>query len=250
MKKLILIITAVLMTLFMTVPASAFSFSEAEEEEAREEQAQQAKTQKKIKQLLSVRCQRQLKKKKIAVILGRDNARENSEILFMEVNDKLQRLGLKTYSQKEISAQIAQAEMDAFLSNNMDAAASAARRLKADFMLRGIIRSKTRINPIVHVNEVSINMVFTLIDSAGRIISNVSAHDENYSGQNTLEAALSMVKEKSGLMVAQLYHDYCAQGPIKGNTSIHKKSQPKPTVKVAPKSQVAPKAKVQNIEDF
>lgn len=250
MKKLILIIAAVLITLSVIVPASAFSFSEAEKEEASEEQAQQAKNQKEINQLLSVRCQRQLKKKKIAVILGRDNARENSKILFMEVNDKLQRLGLKTYSQKEISAQIAQEEMDAFLSNNMDSAASAARRLSADFMLRGIIRSKTRINPIIKVNEVSINMVFTLIDSSGRIISNVSAHDENYSGQNTLEAALAMVKEKSGLMVAQLYHDYCTQGPIKGNTSIQKKSQPKPIVKGARESEVAPKAKVQSIEDF
>lgn len=250
MKKLILIIAALLMTLSVPVSASAFSFSEAEEEEAKEEQVMQAKTQKGINQLLSVHCQTQLKKKKIAVILGRDNARENSEILFMEVNNKLQRLGLRTCSQKEISAQIAQAEMDAFLSNNMDAAASAARRLSADFMLRGIIRSKTRVNPIVNVNEVSITMVFTLIDSSGRIISNVSAHDENYSGQNTLEAALAMVKKRSGLMVAQLYHDYCTQAPIKGNTSIQKKSQPKPTVKVAPKSQDAPKAKVQSIEDF
>lgn len=250
MKKLILIIAALLMTLSVTALASAFSFSEAEEEEAREERAQKAKTQEEINQLLSVSCQKQLKRKKIAVILGRDNARENSEILFMEVNSKLQRLGLKTCSQKEISAQIAQAEMDAFLSNNMDAAASAARRLSADFMLRGMIRSRTRVNPIVHVNEVSISMVFTLMNSAGRIISNVSAHDENYSGQNTFEAALAMVKEKSGLMVAQLYHDYCSQRPIKSKTSIKKKSQPKPTVKVAPKSQDAPKAKVQSIEDF
>lgn len=250
MKKLILIIAAVLMPLLVIVPASAFSFSEAEEEEVREEQAQQAKTQNEIDQLLSVGCRQQLKKKRIAVILGRNNARENSKILFMEVNNKLQRLGLKTCSQKAISSQIAQAEMDAFLSNNMDAAASAARRLSADFILRGMIRSTTRINPIIKVNEVSINMVFTLISSSGRIISNVSAHDENYSGQNTLEAALAMVKAKSGLMVAQLYHDYCTQRPIRGKTSIQKKRKPKQIVKGAPKSKSAPKAKVQSIEDF
>ena len=250
MKKLILIIAAVLMPLLVIVPASAFSFSESEEEDAREEQAQQAKTQNEINQLLSVSCRQQLKKKKIAVILGRNNARENSKILFMEVNNKLQRLGLKTCSQKAISSQIAQAEMDAFLSNNMDAAASAARRLSADFMLRGMIRSTTRINPIIKVNEVSINMVFTLISSSGRIISNVSAHDENYSGQNTLEAALAMVKAKSGLMVAQLYHDYCTQRPTRGKTSIQKKRKSKQIVKGAPKSKSAPKAKVQSIEDF
>lgn len=227
MKRLIWVSIAVLLVLTSAGPAFSFSFSESEADEAAEEQAQQAETRKKIDNLLAVPCQDRLKKKKIAVILGQDDARADSDVLFMEVNDKLQGLGLKTFSQKEITDQIARAEMDAFLNNDMDAAASAASRLKADFMLRGIIRSKTRTNPVVGVDEVYISMVFTLIDSSGKIISNVSAQGESYSGKNTLAAALALVREKSGLMVAKLYNDYCRKAGAGAPSGMQAETQPK-----------------------
>ena len=195
--------------IFYSVTVFSFSFSEYEEEEALQIKQQQVKTQKKIDRLLSIDCRDHLKEKKIAVIIGQENGRADYDLMFLEVNKKLQQLGLKTFSQKEITARIAQVELDAYLSNDMDAAANAASKLKADFLLRGLIQSKTWVNKSVDVNEVSINMVFTLIDEAGRIISNVTAQGEAFSGQNTLAVALALVKEKAGLVVARLYNDYC-----------------------------------------
>jgi hypothetical protein len=229
MKKQILL-WWLLVCIFVPSAAFSFSFSEQEEKEAQEEQQAQIKTQQKIDHLLSVPCQNQLKQKKIAVIIGQEDSRADYDLLFMEVNAKLQELGLKTYSQKEITAQIAQAEMDAFLSNDMDAAANAATKLKANFMLRGLIQSRTRVNKVVGINEVSISMVFTLIDNAGRIISNVTAHGESYSGQDTFMAALALVKEKSGLVVAQLYNDYCQSSGREKNNSFNQQAGSEPKV--------------------
>jgi len=234
MTKLIWVLLTALLLSGTTLPAFAFSFSESEKKEAREEETRQAEAQKQIQQLLSVRCQSQLKQKTIAVILGKDHSSTNTDVLFQEVNARLNLLGMRTYSQKEITTRIAQAEMDAFLSNDMDAAATAASRLKADFILRGVIRSKTSINPVAKVKEVYISMVFTLVDNAGRIISNVSAQGESYSGNNTLAAALSLVREKSDLMVARLYNDYCSRSQKKKKAPV--KDNPKP--------------KVESVEDF
>jgi len=208
----------------------SFSFSEYEEKEIKQEKQQQAKTKEKISHLLSVACQEQLKKKKIAVIIGQTNGQADYDLLFMEVNSKLHKLGLKTYSQKEITAQIAQAEMDAFLSNDMDAAANAAGKLKADFVLRGLIQTQTRYNQVVGIDEVSINMAFTLVDGTGRIISNVTAQGEAFSGQNTLTAALALVKEKADLAVAQLYNDYCKSAGSLKSPDLDKQTTTKPKV--------------------
>ncbi len=223
-----------LVFLILPCSAQAFSFSEHEEENVRQEQEQKAKVKQEVDRLLAVPCKAALKNRKIAVILGGENRRDNLDPLFMEVNDKLQRLGLRTYSQKEITAQIAQAEMDAFLNNDMDAAASAASRLKADFMLRGMINARTRVNPVIGVDEVYITIIFTLIDQSGRIISNVSATGEAYSGRDTLAAALSLVKEKSEPVVARLYHDYCCQAYESSDSGQQAETQPS----------------VQSIEDF
>lgn len=220
----------VLVLIAVPLTAFSFSFSEQEEEEAIEEQQAQIKTQKKINHLLSVDCQDHLKEKKIAVIIGQEDGRADYDLLFMEVNSRLQKLGLKTYSQKQITDRIAQAEMDAFLSNNMDAAAAAAGKLKADFMLRGLIQSRTRVNKVVGINEVSITMIFTLIDNAGLIISNVTAHGEAFSGQDTLMAALALVKEKSDLVVARLYNDYCQSSRKETDTGFDGQAGTEPAV--------------------
>jgi len=208
----------------------SFSFSEYEEQETKQEKHQQAKTQKKINHLLSIACKEQLAKKKIAVIIGQENGRADYDLMFMEVNSKLQKLGLKTYSQKEITAQIAKAEMDAFLSNDMDAAADAASKLKADFVLRGVIQARTRYNRMVRTDEISINMAFTLVDGAGRIISNVMAQGEAFSGQNTLTAALALVREKADMVVAQLYNNYCRSAKSLKNSDSDQQTTTEPKV--------------------
>ena len=56
---------------------------------------------------------------------------------------------MRTFTPEEIRAQIAQAEIDAYFKNNPDAALSAAKRLGASFILRGLISSEARMNPII-----------------------------------------------------------------------------------------------------
>ena len=66
-----------------------------------------------------------------------------------DLNHGFRQLGLKTYTSAEINAQVARAEQEAFLNNDLDAAISAADRLSADFMLKGIstggFRVKTKL---------------------------------------------------------------------------------------------------------
>ncbi len=235
MKKLKFFWYLLVMIIYPAVVFS-FSFSEYEEKEIKQEKDQQIKTEKKIKHLLSIACQKQLKRKKIAVIISRNGGGSGYDLLFMEVNSKLQKLGLTTCSQEEITAQIAQAEMDAFLSNDMDAAANAAGKLKADFILRGLIQVRTRYNRVARINETSVNMAFTLIDGTGGIISNVTAQGEAFSGHNTLTAALALVREKADMVVAQLYNDYCTDT---GNFKSPDSDQ-----------QTTTKPKVESVKDF
>jgi hypothetical protein len=133
-------------------------------------------------------------------------------LLFNQINQRLRNVGLKTYSQSEIASQVAQAEMEAFLNNDMDAAAGAASRLSASFILKGVIATRTEINPVLNINEVFLTMAFTLVDASGRIVSDVTARGDAYSGQDTLAVALELVKEQADTVVARLYSDYCAAG--------------------------------------
>jgi len=96
---------------------------------------------------------------------------ENYGPHFRAINNRLRMLGLTTYTPEEIRRQIAQAEIDAYFRNDPDAALSAARRLGASFILRGLITAQATFNPLVRVNQVSINMDFTLTGANGRIVS-------------------------------------------------------------------------------
>ena len=209
MKKEILFAVFFITILSFLSNAFAFSFSEYEKEEAEKEQKRETEIQQEVDRLLSTHCKKSLKRKKIAVILGQEKVYADYNLLYMVINEKLQSIGLRIYSQKEITAHIAQAELDAFLANDMDAAASAASRLKADFILRGVISSRKRLNPVLKIEEVYVSMGFSLINSNGKIISNVSATGEAFSGRDTLSAALELVKDNSDLVVAKLYSDYC-----------------------------------------
>ena len=88
------------------------------------------------------------------------------------------RSGLRTYTPEEIRRQIAQAEIDAYFRNDPDAALAASRRLGASFVLRGLISSQATRNPMMAVNQVSVNMGFTLTGSNGRVISDTRGEFE------------------------------------------------------------------------
>jgi hypothetical protein len=194
--------------------AQGFKFSNDDNAEKALEAEQQAKVQ----ALLASPCRAKIKNQKIMVLIGesRDGYLQTSQSSysghFDALNARLQGLGLKTVTQAQIKAQIAQAEIDAYFKNNPDAALSASKRLSAQYILRGLISSQAGYNTIVRVNQVSIRMAFTLTDSNGRILSQTSAENASYAGVDTSGMALTLINEKADEVVAQLYSDYCRMG--------------------------------------
>ena len=191
--------------------AQAFKFSEEEEKSKAEDQARGQR----IGQLVSAPCKQQLKNQKIMLVIaertsnGFNTTQSRYGPHFQAINHRLRALGLKTYTQEEIRAQIAQAELDAHFRNDPDAAINASKKLGASFILRGLITTQTGINPVLKINEVAVHMGFTLVSAAGKTISSVSARDESYSGTDTLGMALELVNEQADEAVARLYNDYC-----------------------------------------
>jgi hypothetical protein len=195
---------------------AAFSFSEDEKQQKEAE----GNARKQTGQQLATPCRDALKDRKIMVVVGERstrgiNAQQNTySPHFNAINQRLRNLGLKTYTQQEITAQVAQAEIDAYFRNDPDAALNASKKMGADFILRGTISSRTAINPVLRIPEVYVNMGFTLSAADGRTISDVSASAESYSGTDTLGMALTLVNEQASGVVARLYSDYCRNAGI------------------------------------
>jgi len=198
--------------------ASGFTFSGYEQQQAQEDAAQVAEERHAVGELLSVDCSSKLKGERIAVLIGEERTgqgsarRTNDGPLFDEINSRLRGLGLKTCTQKEIDAQVADAERTAFLNNDMDAAIAAAGRLQARFLLRGLIAFSERRNPILDIDEVFLTLTLTLLDRTGRVISTVSATADSYVANDSLQTALQLTREKADRMLAELYNDHCRQG--------------------------------------
>jgi len=194
------------------VDAQGFKFSQPDNAAKAEEEARQDR----IAQDLSTPCRADIKGKKIMVVIGELQSngsiaaqQQNYGPHFQAINARLRSLGLRTYTPEEIRSQIAQAEIDAYFKNDPDAALSAAKRLGASFVLRGLISSQATMNPIVQVNQISVNMGFTLSGANGRIVSEAQANSSSYSGADVSRMALTLVNEQADEVVARLYADYC-----------------------------------------
>ena len=192
--------------------AQGFKFSQPDEADRQEQEARQAR----IAEQLSTPCRAELKDKKIMVVIGERRSdgviyaqQQNYGPHFQAINARLRALGLRTYTPEEIRRQIAQAEIDAYFRNDPDAALSASKRLGASFVLRGLISSQATRNPIMAVNQVSVNMQFTLYGSNGRLISATEASESSYAGADVEHMALTLVNEKGDEVVPTLYADYC-----------------------------------------
>jgi len=192
--------------------AQGFRFSQPDDSAAREAAARDER----IAQDLSVPCRADIKNKKIMVVIGERQSngyieanQQNYGAHYQAINKRLQALGLRTYTPEEIRRQIAQAEIDAYFRNDPDAALAASRRLGASFVLRGLISSQAMRNPMMAVNQVSVNMGFTLTGSNGRVISDTDATSSSYAGADVERMALTLVNEKADEVVAKLYADYC-----------------------------------------
>lgn len=191
-----------------------FKFSQQDDAD-REAQAARAD---RIAAQLSTPCRADLKNKKIMVVIGEVQSngyiaaqQQNYGPHFDAINARLRSLGLRTYTPAEIRAQIAQAEIDAYFKNDPDAALSASKRLGASFVLRGLISTQAVRNPVINVNQVSVNMQFTLYGSDGRVVSTVDASENSYAGADLTRMALTLVNEKADEVVAALYADYCSR---------------------------------------
>ncbi len=189
---------------------AAFSFSE---EEAQRTAAEGAK--KGGGPAVSGACRDSLKNRKVMVVVGQRTARGTDAQQgtygqhFGAINRRLKKFGFNTYTQEEITAQIAQAEIDAYFRNDPDAAINASKKMGADFILRGVISSRSAINPVLRIPEVYVSMGFTLTAADGRTISDASASADSYSGTDTLGMALTLVNEQADGVVARLVNDYC-----------------------------------------
>lgn len=212
-KALVLPILAVVAS-----QAAAFSFSEDEKQQKDAEAASRHR----VAAQLATPCKQAIKDKRIMVILGERTGRGmNSDQgsyspQFMAIDKRLKRLGLNTLTQEEMKAKVAQAEIDAYLKNDMDAAMNASKKISADFILRGVISSRSAINPILHIPEVYVSMSFTLTGADGRNISEASGRAESYSGTDTGGMALTLINEQADGVVARLYSDYCRQAGVAG----------------------------------
>jgi hypothetical protein len=195
--------------------AQGFKFSNPDPDQQAQQAAQAAKEDR-IAYELSTPCRADLKGKKIMLIIGEQQSngyvsaqQQNYGPHFQAINGRLRYLGLSTYTPEQIRAQIKQAEIDAYFKNDPDGALSAAKRLGASFILRGLISAEAIPNPIIRVNQVTVSMGFTLTGSNGRMISDVGANSASYAGANIAQMALTLVNEQADEVVAQLYGDYC-----------------------------------------
>jgi hypothetical protein len=209
----LLLLTGIATAMFVDpLHAQRFSFSQPDDSDKEAQAARDAR----IASDLSVPCRADLKNKKIMVVIGErksngfiETHQQNYGEHYRAINRRLQALGLRTYTPEEIRRQIAQAEIDAYFRNDPDAALSASRRLGASFVLRGLISSQATQNPLIAVNQVSVNMGFTLTGSNGRVISDTEASSASYAGSDVEKMALTLVNEKADEVVASLYADYC-----------------------------------------
>jgi hypothetical protein len=192
--------------------AQGFKFSQQDEAERLENDARQSR----IAEQLSTPCRASIKDKKIMVVIGEQQSngyiaaqQQNYGPHFQVINSRLRALGLNTYTPEEIRRQIAQAEIDAYFRNDPDAALAASRKLGASFVLRGLISAQSGMNPLMAVNQVSVNMDFALYGGNGRVVADAHANSSSYSGADVQRMALTLVNEKADEVVAQLYSDYC-----------------------------------------
>lgn len=219
---MLLAVLAVLgsLSIGMTAQAQGFKFSDPDPSEKADKDAQD-KRNAQVQDMLAAPCLNRIKNQKIMVVIAenKDGFISANQAVYnthvSAINDRLQGLGLRTFTPAQIRAQVAQAEINAFFKNDPDVAISASRRLAAQYILRGVITSSTHRNAIINVNQVSIGMKFTLTGANGRMISQASASNESYAGHDVSGMALTLVEESAEEVVAKLYSDHCKAASAK-----------------------------------
>lgn len=201
---------SVLLLLVVATGAHAFRFSE---EEAKAKAEADAGTVAAIE--ITPACRKRLGGERVLLLIAeRGNSGINAEqsrysLHFNGIEKRLRGYGMRTYSQAEIKRQIAQAEIDAHFRNDPDAALAAAKKLGATLILRGMISSQRGINPVLKINEVAVNMGFSL-QAGAKSLADVNARADSYSGTDTVGMALKLIDEQADAVVNRLVAGYCA----------------------------------------
>ena len=202
------------LTLALLAPLShAFSFAE---EEARDKAAA-APRPGAGGPAISTACKERLQKEKVMVLVAeRGNSGFNADQgrygrHFQAIDRRLQKYGMRTLGQEEIRKEVAQAEIDAHFRNDPDAALQASQKHGASLTLRGVISSRRAINPMLGINEVYINMGFSLVAPDGRYIAEAGASSESYAGGDTVGMAATLINEQADGVVRRLLNGYCAE---------------------------------------
>ena len=68
---------------------------------------------------------------------------------------------------------------------------------------------------MVNVNQVNVSMNFILTGANGKMISQASAENASYAGQDTSGMALTLINERADELVASLYSDYCQNAGVR-----------------------------------
>lgn len=201
----------------LSVHAQGFKFSN----EDAMQKAADAERKGQVAAMLAAPCRDKIKNQKILVLIGesRNGAVQAGQSGFSPefdaINTRLQGVGLRTYTQAQIRAQVAQAEIDAYFKNDPDAAISASKRLAAQYILKGLVSTQAARNLAVNVNQVNVSMQFTLTGANGKMISQASAENASYAGANVSGMALTLINEKADEVVAKLYTDYCQNAGVR-----------------------------------
>ena len=218
-KSLLVSLLVVAPVALIALPAWAQGFKFSNEDNA--QKAADAERKGQVDAMLAAPCRDKIKNQKIMVLIGesRNGAVQAGQSAFSPqfdaINSRLQRVGLKTVTQAQIRAQVAQAEIDAYFKNDPDAAISASKRLAAQYILKGLITTQASRNLAVNVNQVNVSMQFTLTGGNGKMISQASAANASYAGSDISGMALTLINEKADEVVAKLYSDYCQKAGVR-----------------------------------
>jgi hypothetical protein len=210
----------VLVALALPVAAAAQGFKFSDADKAREQE--KAERQQRIAAQLSTPCRERIKNRRIMVVIGEEvngvmQARQSKyRPQFDAINERLRGLGLRTYTQAEIQAQIAQAEIDAYFRNDPEAARLAAKRLAANYTLKGVISTRAMRNAIINVNQIAVSMNFVLTGADGKRVAQAEAQSQSFSGADVHGMTQTLVNEQAEEVVAKLYSAYCQQPEVRG----------------------------------
>jgi hypothetical protein len=216
-RAVALLLAAALLAATSAPAQQGFTFTPQDDADRAERDARQQR----LMEQLSTPCRAELRDRKIMVVIGEQQSngmvvaqQQNYGPHYEAINSRLRALGLRTFTPEEIRRQIAQAEIDAHFRNDPDAALAASKRLGAAFVLRGLISTRAVASPMLAVNQVAIDMRFTLAAANGTQISAAEASSASFAGADVTRMALTLVDEKADEVVATLYADYCRNASV------------------------------------